>query len=437
MPNPPRVITANGRTLTLDQWSIATGLPKQTICSRLDSLGWDADRCMSTGVDRRFRRGGRHPVGAPRPVPRLRDDGKGVAIVRWRQGGRDHFRSFGAWATPEATAAYRRFAAEWATGAYDAAPATAAPGALVYVSEVVVGWLTHADREYRKLGRRTSEYGICRAACCPLVDLYATLPAAEFGPAQLRACRDVWVKAGRSRSTCNGYATRLVRAFRWAAGQSLVPPAVVAAIEAVEPLKAGRTAAPDLPRRQSADDDAVAATLAKLPATPRGDLVRAMVQVQRLAGLRPQHVTEMRVGDLDRSGEVWRYVPPPAGTKTLHLDKRPTFYFGPQTQALLAPLCEGKALADHVFTYRHGDRTRRVPRGGYCVAVGRACGLAGVRPWTPHQLRHALATAVAARFESIDHAAAAIGDTAATAQAVYVHVDPRERAAIEVARAMG
>lgn len=437
MSNPPRTLTANGRTLTLDHWSRETGLPKQTLCSRLDCLKWTPERAVTTPVNKQHRRGGRPRAGAPRPVPRLREDGKGQAIARWRSAGRDHFRTFGAWGSADAVAAYRRFAAEWATGAYDAAPATTAPGAVVYVGEIVAAWITHADREYRKLGKRTSEYGICRSACRALAELYATMPAADFTPAALRAVRDVWVKAGHSRGTCNGYATRIVRAFRWASGQSLVPPAVVATLEAVEPLKAGRTAAPDLPRRQAVADDVVAATVAKLPATARGETVRDMIAVQRLAGLRPQHITEMRVGDLDRAGEVWKYTPPPAGTKTLHLDRRPVFHLGPRAQLAILPLLSGKGSADHVFTYATGGRVRRISRAGYGLAIRAACEAAGVTPWTPHQLRHALATAVAERFQSIDHAAAAIGDNAATAAAVYVHVDPRERAAIEVARAMG
>jgi integrase len=73
---------------------------------------------------------------------------------------------------------------------------------------------------------------------------------------------------------------------------------------------------------------------------------------------------------------------------------------------------------------------------GYARAVTAASRKAGAK-WTPHQLRHALATEVAAKFRSLEHAAAAIGDSEAVASAVYIHVDPRERAKIEVARLMG
>lgn len=435
MPHPPRMVTANGRTLTLEQWAESSGLSVQTIRSRLDRLGWTPERAVSEKADKRFRTGGRPRRGEPRPCPKLHRDEKGTAYVRWRAFGRDFYRSFGRAATTEAADAYRRFAAEWASGAFDAAPPSGS-GEL-FVGELIARWLAHCDREYRKLGARTSEYHICLSAAREVARLYADTPAAEFGPAQLRAVRDVWVKAEYARTTVNGYGLRVVRMFRWGLSHSLVPAAVVAALEAVPGLREGRTGARETEKRKPVSDADVDVTLACLSIEGRGGVVRQMAKVQRLAGLRPQHVCEMRAGDLDRTGEVWKYLPPAVGTKTLHLGKRPAYYFGPKAQAVLAPLLDGKGPADHVFTWKRGERTYRVTRAAYGLAIGAACVRAGVSHWTPHQLRHALATEVAERFRSLDTAAAAIGDSNAVAGAVYVHVDPHERARIEVARAMG
>lgn len=44
---------------------------------------------------------------------------------------------------------------------------------------------------------------------------------------------------------------------------------------------------------------------------------------------------------------------------------------------------------------------------------------------------------MARHYQSLDHAAAAIGDTPAMAAAVYVHLDPDERRKIAVARELG
>jgi integrase len=437
MPNHPRTITANGQAKTLNEWAAESGISAKTICSRLDVLGWAPERAVGVRPDRRFRRGGRPRADLPRPVPVMRKDTHARAIVRWRSFGRDHFVSFGAWGSPEALAAYRRFAAEWASGLYEA-PQTPAKPRAVSVAELCVRWVEHVGREYVKLGRRTSEYHAARSAAAKLNDFYGDTRADEFTPAKLRTVRAAWVADGKTRKTVNGYAYRLVRCFEWGVGQSLVPPAVHQALLAVENLKPGRSEAPDRPAVQAVPDEAIAATLAALPNTSRGDVVRAMVRVQRLVGLRPQHLVEMRSCDIDTRGDVWRYIPPPAGVKTYHLSKRPTFYLGPQSQELLSPVLNGCPEFRPLFGYRlKGEKWYRVTVSSYRKAIRAACLAAGVPLWHPHQLRHALATAVAERFQCIDTAAAAIGDNAATAAAVYVHVDPQERARIEIARVMG
>ena len=135
----------------------------------------------------------------------------------------------------------------------------------------------------------------------------------------------------------------------------------------------------------------------------------------------------MRAGEVDRTGDVWRYTVG-AANKNRHRGKKQVYYLGPKAVAALRPYLEGVAPADRVFA---------VGRMAYASAIAQAAVRAKVEPWAPHQLRHALATEVAARFRTLEHAAAAIGDSEAVAAAVYVHVDPRERAKIEVARLMG
>lgn len=435
MPHPPRSISAFGRTRTLKEWAAETGLSVKTICSRIDLLGWPPERALSAKANMKFRRGGRHRSDAPRPVPALRRREDGRAFSRWESHGKDHYRVWGEWGSPEAVAAYRRFAAEWSAGAYEH-PTAEAGG--VSVGAIVIQWREWVRAEYRKEGRRTSEPAVCQAAALKLVELYGDLPAAEFTPQRLRAVRAAWVDAGLSRGTCNAYAFRVKRCFWWAVGQSLVPPAVYHALQAVENLKPGRTAAPDRPKVTDVSDDAVTAAAAQLPATDRGAVIRAMVAVQRLTGMRPQHLCEMRPGDLDRSAAEWVYTPPPAANKTYHLGRSPRFYLGPRVQAVLAPLLDGCPADRRVFGYRlKGPRFYAVTVDGYGKAIRRACRAAGISPWHPHQLRHSLATDVAARTQSIERAAAAIGDTVRTAARVYVHLDPQEQARREIAAEMG
>jgi integrase len=290
----------------------------------------------------------------------------------------------------------------------------------VLVGELAVAWLEWASREYRKDGAHTSEYPLCALAVKHLAD-YADVPAAAFTPGMLRAVREVWVSQGLARKTVNGYAKRIVRMFKWGVGRQLVASTTADALKAVETLKAGRSLAKDRAPRKPVSAADVAAVLPHLP-----PVVASMVQLQRLAGMRPGEVCKLRPGDLDATADVWRYVVP--GNKNQHRGKSQAYYFGPKAIATLTPHLDGVAADARVFP---------MARQRYWKAVRKACTGAGVPPWTPHQLRHSFATEVAGAFRSLDHAAAAIGDTAAVAQAVYVHLDPRERAKIEVAKAMG
>jgi integrase len=72
-------------------------------------------------------------------------------------------------------------------------------------------------------------------------------------------------------------------------------------------LKKGRTRAKETEKIRPVSDDLVNAVLPQLT-PPR----RAMVQVQRLTGMRPCEVVLMRPRDIDRSGKIWVFRPRPA-----------------------------------------------------------------------------------------------------------------------------
>lgn len=47
MPTPPRLVTAHGRTQSVTEWALETGLSKQTITQRMDRLGWPPEHAVS------------------------------------------------------------------------------------------------------------------------------------------------------------------------------------------------------------------------------------------------------------------------------------------------------------------------------------------------------------------------------------------------------
>ena len=100
MPNKPNLISHRGKSLTVDQWSEATGIPSGTIRHRIYSAGWPIGRALDTPVQIKFRpsptmRGPQR--GAGRPVPKLRRSASGSAFIRWQTAGRRHERTFGDW----------------------------------------------------------------------------------------------------------------------------------------------------------------------------------------------------------------------------------------------------------------------------------------------------------------------------------------------------
>lgn len=73
-------------------------------------------------------------------------------------------------------------------------------------------------------------------------------------------------------------------------------------LNTVEPLRVGRTKAPELPEVKPVENAVVEATLPHLP-----EIVADMVRFQRLTGTRPGEVCGLRPADIDRTEEVWKW----------------------------------------------------------------------------------------------------------------------------------
>ncbi|VTR90819.1 catalytic phage domain protein : Uncharacterized protein OS=Rhodopirellula maiorica SM1 GN=RMSM_00903 PE=4 SV=1: Phage_integrase [Gemmata massiliana] len=421
-------VELRGERITLAELAKRTGINVATLRARIFIYGKTVEDAAAAPLRRKCSNGGRPTANVPRPVPNLKRHPSARAYSRWRLNGKVFERYFGKYGSPEANAAYRRFAADWLAGKYDVSPEMGMKnGGGLSVAYLAERWMAYVRDYYQKNGNPTSEVKTCLSAARLLNDERGAMLAADFAPADLRACREVLIGRGHSRTTVNAYVNRVVRMFAWGAGQSFVPANVHGALKLVEKLKPGRSVAPDLPRKRPATDSQIEATLPHLaPNDPKQQVVlTTMIRLQRLTGMRPGELCAMEAGDLERTADVWIYRVGKAN-KNLHRGKLQTYYLGPRAVALLTPYLAG-ATAGPLFPF---------DPNAYAQAVARASIKAGCK-WTPHQLRHALATEVAEKFRSLDYAAAAIGDTKAVAEAVYVHIDPDEKAKIEIAKRMG
>jgi integrase len=164
----------------------------------------------------------------------------------------------------------------------------------------------------------------------PISELYADHPATKFGPKEYRACREWWVRRGVSRQYANKQAKRLKRAIKWAVGEGLMTADSLVAINCVEPLKRGRTAAKETDPIEPVPTAIVEATLTHL-----SKVMADMVRLQRLLGCRPGEICKLTPSMIDRTSEVWEIQL--ADHKTAYRGKSRIIYAGPKAQAILRP----------------------------------------------------------------------------------------------------
>jgi len=79
----------------------------------------------------------------------------------------------------------------------------------------------------------------------PLTEHYGSKSVSDFGPLSLAFIRDKWVESGLARETINRWVNIIRQAFRWGVAQEFVSSDILHALEAVDPLKEGRTSAPE------------------------------------------------------------------------------------------------------------------------------------------------------------------------------------------------
>jgi integrase len=312
----------------------------------------------------------------------------------------------GAFGSAESWREYNRLLAEW-TAARAGEPLPAAPAGKLTVAVLVVLFLHAAEKD-----RTDPEFREYRITCETLVQLYGDRPAVEFGPIALRAVRQAWVDAGCCRRTCNQRAGRVKTMLKWAVAEELVPASVHEALLRVPGLQAGRTSAPDRPKVLPVSPEVVERTLPWL-----SPVLQAMVRVQQYTGMRPGEVCIMRPTDLDRSSLAIDGVPiwvfRPSMHKGLWRGKSKAVVIGPKAQAVLLPFLD-RAPDAYLFTpaeSRGGVRppgSKRAPGArwmnyAYANAIHWAIDRANrhgeeIPHWTPHQVRHQVATEVRAQY---------------------------------------
>lgn len=397
---------------------------------------------------------------------------RNCAVVRID--GRDHYLP-GAYESPASRREYARLLAGCDDATEPEGPASIEP--TYTVGRLAADYMQFAKAYYVKHGRETRQVNLVKQSLRTICRLYEQLPAADFGPLKLKNVQQLLTSDDQARSHINKQVACIKLAFRWAASEEKVPAGVFHALQTVGGLKRGRTTARETKPVLPVDEGTVNETVKHLSPT-----VAAMVQLQRLTGMRPAEVCQLRPMDLTfQLDGVACYRP--ESHKCEHLGRERRVYLGKRALAVLKPFLErepeaycfspAESAAWHFAQRRQQrktplwkshaaryDRNRKIKPGrapkdrfetaSYRRAIERACIIAFSMPddltpalarewrekycWAPNQLRHLRATELRRKF-GIESASVVLGHSNLAVTQVYAERDFEQAA--EIMRQIG
>jgi integrase len=273
----------------------------------------------------------------------------GQAVVTL--GGTDYY--LGKFNTAASRVEYHRLIAEWASNGSVVRDRSES----LTVSELLLEFLRHAKQHYRRPdGTLTSEVYNFKLSMKPLNKLYGRTRAADFGPLALKAVRQTMIELDWSRKVINGGVNRIRRIFKWGVENELVPANVIHGLKAVAGLRYGRSEARETEPVKPVPDAFVDAVL---PHVSRQ--VAAMIELQRLTGMRSGEVTGLRGCDINTTGPVWVYTP--ATHKTAWHGHERKVYLGPKAQEIVQPFLKTDLKA-YLFSPADAEAERHERRFG-------------------------------------------------------------------------
>lgn len=244
---------------------------------------------------------------------------------------------------------YDRLIAEWLSSGRQYRP----PGCgEVTVVVLMSRYVDYAEAYYKGAdGKPSTELEKSKNALKYLRRLYGDTDAVDFGPLALKAVQQQMIGQGWCRKYINQGVNIIRRMFRWAVAEELVPGEVLHALSALPPLKAGRCAVPESEPVRPVPDALVEAVLPHLSRQ-----AQAMVRLQRLTGMRPGEVVQMRGIDIDTTGRLWLYRP--LRHKTGLLGHERIVPLGPKAQVTIRPFLKPDTTA-YLFSPAEAEHERR------------------------------------------------------------------------------
>lgn len=288
----------------------------------------------------------------------------------------------GRWDDPESEVKYNEQIAQWLS---NGKKAVEVKGAAKTIADVCTRWVAYAREYYQKGGKPTSEVRTCGSVAEGVRTLFGSMEIQDFNNTHLELLQKHWIRQGMKRKTINAYTRRVKAMFRWAVNQKFLSGGQWHEIAAVNSISRGRMGAQDAEPIGPASEDQIEAVL-KVSSRRFG----AMIQLQRLTGMRPGEVCIMRSCDVDMSGPVWIYKP--SRYKTEHHGHSRSVAIGPKAQEILRPWIEMRQDPKQFLFSLEGKNP--VFTTSYRKCLVKYCVKAGVEPFSPNRLRHSFATSI-------------------------------------------
>ncbi|MDG1895033.1 MAG: site-specific integrase [Fuerstiella sp.] len=205
-------------------------------------------------------------------------------------------------------------------------------------------------------GRPSEEINQVRRSLKPLLALFGGEQTNRFGPRKLKQVREAMIASGLYRNTINDRISRIVRMLSWAAEEEYLNAHIVVACREVRNLQEGRCGnVPEGEPVQAVSLESVAAVREYL-----GRVVRSMVDLELVTGMRPQEVRNITWGQIDKSAPTaWCYQP--RRHKTKRKGKQRKIFIGPAGQEILSQFLKADPDA-FIFSPQEAEAERNAER---------------------------------------------------------------------------
>lgn len=226
------------------------------------------------------------------------------------------------------------------------------------------------------------DYMSVRSQLKTLAAVHRLTPVSAFGPVALREMVLALEAEGKkSRQGINRVMQLVRRVWRFGISRERIDPSRLVALQSVEPLRKGRSKAPESVRHGPVDVETLEKTLAVMTGK-----YASIVKLLRLTGMRPGEACKLAWEDIDRSGERW----------VIRFKDHKTAYRGILRNVPLS------AKAQAVLAWLPGEKTGPCFPGAktalLALSVIKACKRAKVEPWRPNRIRKLVATEVREKF---------------------------------------